>query len=196
MASNSSFLLPVISPYFSQVINCSQQWYQYGVVPFSFLFSLYFLAITSFSSMKKSYWLWLHAKCPSNKSLKFKHCLLTVAYSTARLGTLLQFAVSASQLCQQPFEPFKINKLQCKVHSKKHSNKGSDRKKARDQAENLLSNFLAGAEGPFSGVKERRPTDKLPQKSHQLGCSHLVLGKTSRSKKQVAWISLSWLNVN
>lgn len=74
---------------------------------------------------------------------KFKNCKLTVAYSTVRLGTLLHFAVSVSQLCPQPFETFKTNKLQCKVHSKKHSDEGSDEKNVKDQAENLLSNFFS-----------------------------------------------------
>lgn len=74
---------------------------------------------------------------------KFKNCKLTAAYSTVRLGTLLNFAVSVSQLCPQPFETFKNDKPQCKVHSKKYSDEGSNKKNVKDQAENLLSDFFS-----------------------------------------------------
>lgn len=77
-------------------------------------------------------------------SAQFKHRKLTVASSTVLLGTLQHFPVSVSQLCPQPFETFKTDKLRCKVHSKKHSDEGSDKKIKQKTCFQL---FLASVEG-------------------------------------------------
>lgn len=123
--------------------------------PFSFLFSLYSLPIISFSYLKKNRLIVTICKMSINKiSAQFKNRKLTVASSTVLLGTLQHFPVSVSQLCPQPFETFKTDKLRCKVHSKKHSDEGSD-KKIKQKA--CFQLFLASVEGQIlvSTIKDR-----------------------------------------
>lgn len=136
------FWLSVISPCFSEDVNC--KFWSPAVVtvwdfPLFFPSSLYSLPIISFSCMKKFYWLWLYAKYLSINSLQRLSPVSCQCLQLCLPWDTLAWAVSVPQLCPQPFKTFRTDKLQHKVQSKECS----DTKNVKDQAENLLSNILA-----------------------------------------------------
>lgn len=136
------FWLSVISPCFSEDVNC--KFWSPAVVtvwdfPLFFPSSLYSLPIISFSCMKKFYWLWLYAKYLSINSLQRLSPVSCQCLQLCLPWDTLAWAVSVPQLCPQPFKTFRTDKLQHKVQSKECS----DTKNVKDQAENLLSNFFS-----------------------------------------------------